>query len=161
MGVTGVRNLALDPGLSTGWAEWADGHPRGQGVITGGLSGFIDYFHAHPTWARGVDTLIIEDFIVEPDYTGIAWSSEVKGAAVALIPHRRLVVQKRFDKSTLFGQRVNGKKVTGKKGEAMRFDWLHKRGFSGSSHELDAHTHMLVYEKRQENPEILARYWNL
>lgn len=161
-GASGLHDLAIDPGLSTGWAEWVDNQPKEQGTITGGLKGFIEFVRSPACrWRKGVPTLIIEDFIVEPDYVGVAWSSEVKGAAIALIPHDRLVIQKRSDKATLFGHRVNGKRVKGQAGETLRFNWLRDRGLAGTAHELDAHTHVLVYEKRQENAELLARYWNL
>ena len=148
------RRLTLDPGFHTGWSLWVNGKLSLQGVIEGGLDGFI-------TWANSwgslyVDVLVIEDFIAEPKFTGRVWASEVKGAAIALISHGRLIIQKRSDKATLFKQ-----KYKGDKGETERFGWLREHGFHGVSHELDAITHGLVSYKRDKHPYVLKKYWNI
>lgn len=155
LGVSGVPSygavLVLDPGFHTGWSRWLNGVLIGQGVIEGGLDGFIAWANSHAT---GCEVLVIEDFIAQPDFVGRVWASEVKGAAIALIPHDRLVIQKRSDKSSLFGQ-----KFKGEKGETERFNWLRARGFAGISHELDAITHGLVFYKREEHPAVWPRIW--
>lgn len=145
--------LTLDPGFHTGWSLWRDGELIRQGVVEGGLDGFIRWARS---WNFSLGTLVIEDFIAEPNFTGRAWASEVKGAAIALIPHERLIIQKRTDKSTLFGQ-----KFKEQKGETERFEWLRAHGFTGVSHELDAITHGLISYKRERHPLVLARYWNI
>lgn len=145
--------LTLDPGYHTGWSRWLGGRLIGQGVIEGGLDGFIAWCESG---ARGCAVLVIEDFIAEPDFTGRVWASEVKGAAIALIPHDRLVIQKRTDKSTLFGQ-----KLKGVKGETERFNWLRDKGFEGISHELDAITHGLIFYKRERHPVVLRAIWGI
>jgi len=146
------RILALDPGWNTGWASWVDSDPVKQGVIRGGLMGFKE-------WVESVgpetDTLVIEDFIVEPSFVGQPYASEVKGAAIMSIPHKKLVIQKRADKATLF--RENGKVAT----ETRRFQRLREWGFSGVSHELDANTHAIIYRKRLRDPVVLARYFGI
>lgn len=145
--------LAIDPGLSTGWALFHGATPFKQGVIPNGVRGFKEWWNSCERPSH--DVLVIEDFIVEPSYVGIAWASEVKGAAI-MATNAMVVIQKRSDKATLFGQ-----KKKGQAGETERFNWLRERGFSGASHELDAITHVLVYLKRQKNRLALSKYWSL
>lgn len=139
-----VRVLALDPGESTGWALFKDEEMLQCGVISSGLNGYL-------SWAALAmpvhDVLVVEEFIVEPDYVGRAYASEIVGAAVALSP-ARIVRQLRSMKATL----VRGT-------EAQRFAWLSERGFTGESHALDAITHALLYLRRSGNKAAVRKYW--
>ena len=134
--------LAIDPGDSTGWARMADnGDLIDQGVIPNGLDGFL----AWPMPEH--DILVVEEFIVEPDYVGRAVASEIVGAAIARTT-ARVIRQLRSMKATL----VRGS-------ESQRFAWLRARGFDGMSHDLDAITHALLYFRRSGNVAVYDRYF--
>lgn len=141
-----VRVLALDPGESTGWALFKDEEMLQCGVISSGLNGYL-------SWAAlampAHDVLVVEEFIVEPDYVGRAYASEIVGAAVALSP-ARIVRQLRSMKATL----VRGT-------EADRLKWLKANGITGEIHAMDAATHALCYLKRSGNRAALERYWGI
>lgn len=156
MGEVEFTLLSIDPGWSTGWAAFAvmgdEVRLERQGTIEGGVNGWL----AKAGDMTHFNTIVCEDFIVEPAYVGRAWSSEVIGALKAKIAFENVILQSRSDKATLFTQ-----KHTGDKGETERFAWLRERGFSGTPHELDAITHALVYLKRQRNRAALKQYWGI
>lgn len=146
----GGRVIALDPGETTGWALFFDHELINSGEISEGLDGFLEF---NLPWA---DVIVVEDFVVEPGFVGRAVASEVIGA-VALEARRFrpkvwLLRQSRSDKATITGGSLT---------ESQRFEWLRERGFSGSSHELDAITHGLIHLKRRRNRNALKKYWDI
>ena len=148
--------LSVDPGWSTGWAAFAvmgdEVRLERQGTIEGGVNGWL----AKAGDMTHFNTIVCEDFIVEPSYVGRAWSSEIIGALKARSVRGGVVLQPRSDKASLFTQ-----KYLGDKGQTERFAWLRERGFSGTPHELDAITHALVFLKRQHNRVALKQYWGI
>lgn len=157
--------LALDPGLSTGWAAFTYDHETpatlvGQGVIPDGVEGYMRataepaLFH-HWNWVSLVT--VYEDFVIDGTITG-SWASETIGAMKMYQWEKGtapLVKQTRMDKASLFGHKAK----TTQKRETERFNWLRARGFDGVSHELDAITHALVYIKRQDHVPTIRKYW--
>lgn len=148
-----MRRIGLDPGETTGWAKWDDAKPVSQGEIPGGLMGFIEA--CDEGLLEDAREVVIENFVVEPDFVGTPVASEIIGVTY-VYAQGQIVRQQRSDKATLFKQ-----KRTGVQGETERFNWLRDRGFDGSSHELDANTHILVRLKRLQDRAVLRRYWNL
>lgn len=141
-----MRVLALDPGGTTGWALFHDEEFVSGGVIPNGLEGFL----AWTALAMPAHThLVVEDFVVEPDFVGRAEASEIIGAAFALSPAKKYR-QLRSMKATL----VRGT-------EAHRFFWLRERGFGGMTHELDAVTHALLLMRRMNFAPVIRKYWKL
>lgn len=138
--------LALDPGLSTGWAEISYGDHLAdvvdQGVIPDGVHGFKKWW-SNRTWAQ----VVSEKFIIAPGTVGEGWSLQVEGALIALYDGP-ITFQSRSDKADL----VSGTEVE-------RFAWLRSHGFTGSSHELDAITHGLLWLKRQRHQPTIRQYW--
>jgi hypothetical protein len=164
--------LALDPGKSTGWAEFTWGKhtqidPKldtpfsvlAQGVISEGVDGFIRWFSDDLFDPSYYDVVIYEDFVIDGTVTG-SWASEVIGALKMQSYNggatSRIVRQTRQDKATIIGNRGG---TTTQQREKIRFDWLREQGFTGVSHELDAITHGLVYVKRQLHEPTLKRFW--
>lgn len=143
-----MRILSCDPGESTGWALWEDGKLISQGVITNGVEGAI-------LWAMTDmpehDTLILESFIVEPDFVGRSFASEVIGI---------LLLRSRQMGATVHAFQSRGQKATVVRGsETERFRWLRNHGFTGTSHELDAISHGLLRMRLEGNAEVVNRYW--
>lgn len=140
--------LALDPGLSTGWAlfSYHDREPEllSQGTIVDGVRGFAQFWRNLP-WIP--DEVVSEKFIIAPDTVGEGWSLQVEGALLALYDGG-VTWQLRSAKADL---------VTGT--ETQRFAWLRERGFTGSTHELDAITHALLYLKRKRHVPTIRHYW--
>ena len=140
-----MRTLGLDPGESTGWSLF-DGEIRiDGGVIAGGLLGFIE-------WAKTEmpqhDVLVVEAFVVEPDFVGTPTAAEILGVAFALSDAEKKVRQLRSQKATV----IRGT-------EAERNAWLRSHGFDFIIHEMDATVHVLVYLKRIGDKAAFWRYW--
>lgn len=137
--------LGLDPGDSTGWALFDEEKRIGGGVIINGRDGFIE-------WAKTEmprhDVLVVEDFVVQPDFVGTPVSAEVIGAAYALSDAPRKVKQLRSAKATV---------IAGT--EAQRNAWLRSLGFDFIIHEMDATVHVLVFLKRIGHKAAFWRYW--
>lgn len=121
-----------------------DGDLLASGVISNGLEGFMAWWSL--ACPQNYSRLVLEDFVVRPQFVGRPIPSEIIGAAVALT-HARVVRHMPSMKATL----VRGT-------EAQRFAWLRGHGFSGESHELDAITHALL-DLRAKSPEVVRRYW--
>ena len=140
-----MRVLALDPGETTGWALFHGEILIEHGVISEGRNGFIK-------WAKTQmpehDVLVMESFIVQPDFVGRADASEVIGAAYALSDAPIKREQLRVSKMTLM-----------RGDEKARFGWLRDRGFTGMTHELDAVTHALLYLRATGHKPTYLRYW--
>lgn len=153
-----TKVLALDPGLSTGFAiSIVTPHAPvlflKQGVIENGCEGFIDWWTAfYSARINDVDLIVCERFVIDGTHTGV-WSPQIEGALMALagVP---IAWQLRSDKALLFGQTFKGDR-----GQTERFEWLRERGFTGVSHELDAITHTLFWLKRQGHKPTLRKYW--
>lgn len=137
--------LDLDPGESTGWALFVEENLVDCGVITGGRDGFIEWAKTQMPYH---DVLVVESFIVQPDFVGRADASEVIGAAYALSQAPVKREQLRSAKSTL----VRGD-------ETKRFNWLRDRGFTGVTHVLDAITHGLLYLRAISHKPAYEKYW--
>lgn len=147
--------LGFDPGETTGWCVWIGPRPLAQGEIPGGLMGFLEWVEVHGL--RDADEVVVENFVVQPDFVGTPVASEIIGAIYAIWGRWTPIVrQLRSDKATLFHQRHRGNK-----GETERFNWLRDRGFTGSSHELDANTHILKRLKTIQDRDALCKYWNV
>lgn len=146
--------LALDPGDTTGWAAfWMDDETfdcEGSGNIHGGVFGFVDWWHdfAIPVInTAGPLTVVSEKFIVRPGFVGDSEALKIEGALAAL--HGKNVrYQMPSQKATLFPKRT----------EAQRFRGLREMSYEGTSHELDAITHALLYLKGRGNRGVLSLY---
>lgn len=140
-----MRTFGLDPGGTTGWSLFDREIKIDGGIITGGYSGFL-------RWARTDmpqhDRIVVEEFVVQPDFVGRAEASEILGAAFALSPAEEQYRQLRSLKATL----VKGT-------ESERVAWLRAHGFEGMIHELDADTHILILLKRLGDKAAFHRYW--
>ncbi|UVG34117.1 RuvC-like resolvase [Microbacterium phage Pavlo] len=140
-----MRVLGLDPGETTGWSLFDEEIRIDGGVIINGRDGFIE-------WAKTEmpqhDVLVVEDFVVQPDFVGTPVASEVIGAAFALSDAPRKVKQLRAQKATV---------VAGT--EAQRNAWLRSLGFDFIIHEMDATVHVLVFLKRIGHKAAFWRYW--
>lgn len=142
------RIMNLDPGETTGWCLMVNGESVAQGIIPNATTGVIEWIASGH--CPGFDLLVIESFIVEPDFTGRAYASEVIGVLLLLAAQRGVKV--RFQSRGMKPLIVNGD-------EATRFAWLRAHGFEGVSHELDAITHGLIAERALGNKEVVKRYW--
>lgn len=148
--------IGIDPGGTTGIAIFSDVELVECEAVMGGFDGFMEWWRSKrgADWAMIADALVVEDFIVEPDFVGRAYPSEIIGAIRALWSGE-LIVQPRSAKSTLFNQ-----VFTGDKGEMERAAWLKERGLTFfTPHEMDAATHVLVERKRARDMEFWRRYW--
>lgn len=144
-----MRMLCGDPGGTTGWAYFIDGELVDQGIIDNGVEGAIGWVLSGRMPPH--DVLVLESFIVEPDFVGRSFASEVIG--VLKMASRQMgctlqVFQSRAQKRVI----VNGD-------ETARFRWLRGHGFTGTSHELDAISHGLLRLRLEGNKEIVKRYW--
>lgn len=148
------RVIALDPGQTSGYAEFILGEKEplqlvGQGVIEGGCPAFIDTFRLLGYGDR-IDLFICERFVIDGTHTGV-WSPQIEGALMAMAaPDQEIVWHLRSDKANL---------TNPKHSETQRFNWLRERGFTGTSHELDAITHGLVWAKNLRHVPTLKEYW--
>jgi len=144
-----MRILNADPGNTTGWAYFVDGELVDQGIIDNGVEGAIEWVMSGRMPEH--DLLVLESFIVEPDFVGRAFASEVIG--VLMLASRQSGAQHQ-----VFQSRAQ-KRVVVNGDETYRFNWLRDRGFTGTSHELDAISHGLLRLRLQGNKEIVKRYW--
>lgn len=140
--------LGADPGETTGLAAFAGGKLAWAAEVPNAMDGMIEFI-ATDQLPR-FDLLVLESFIVEPDFVGRAHASEVIGVLVA---HARsigaeVVLQSRSQKRLV----KNGT-------ETERFRWLRSLGYTGSSHILDAITHCLLRLRREKNVEVIKRHW--
>lgn len=147
MGLT-ENLLAMDPGLTTGWAHFIQHELVDQGTIGNGVDGAVEWLHSgnRPRYRR----LVLESFIPEPDFVGRAHASEVIGAMVgdAYLLNAPYSFQSRAQKRLI----INGD-------ETKRFRFLREHGFEGSSHELDAISHGLIRQRLEGNALVVKRYW--
>lgn len=148
-----IGRLGIDPGETTGIAYAIEEEIIWSKEVPNGLEGFIHWWK-HDRW-DDPDEVIIENFVVEPDFVGVPVASEIIGALHVLY-RGKIVRQQRSDKSSLYNQ-----KKKGEAGEAERFEWLEQRGFSriGKGHNLDAVTHVLIRLKRLRHMGAWKRYW--
>lgn len=151
----GVKRLGVDPGETTGVALFKGSSLLFSDNISGGVEGFVEWWRDWRIQDK-IDHIVIENFVVEPSFTGIPVASEIIGAVKVLRNTLPITLQSRSDKATLFNQVKRGDA-----GEAERFAWLEDRGFVriGKGHNLDAITHVLVERKRARDPEFWAKYW--
>lgn len=145
--------LCIDPGVETGLALFLDHELIATKTVGGALNGFLEWWKAEPH-NRGYDRIVIENFIVQPDFVGQPHSSEIIGAVMALFDGS-ITRQPRSDKTTLFHQ-----KYTGDRGQVERNAWIDAR-FPGltTQHERDAVVHGLVRLKREKNMDAWNQYW--
>lgn len=144
-----MKILSCDPGESTGWALWDDDKLIAQGVITNGVDGAIEWAM---TEMPAHDTLVLESFIVEPDFVGRSYASEVIGVL--------MLASRQMGANPVVGFQSRGQKATVIRGtETQRFEWLRSHGFTGSSHELDAIAHGLLRLRREGNVAVVKQYW--
>lgn len=149
--------LCFDPGLATGVAIFENEKLIHQEVIEGGAVGFVKEFpELAQQWLQKDMKFIVERFIPSEHVQGEdgIHSNRIEGALMAYTDNRGIIWQLRSDKALLFNQ----KNKLGK-GETERFQWLRAKGFKGSSHELDAITHGLVYMKRAGYEPAIRKYW--
>ena len=140
--------LALDPGETTGWAVFRGADLEASGEMPYGLMGFLRQYRLLPDH----EVIVVEDFVAEPNFVGRPTPSEIIGAVTALSSHRTVFRQARSRKATITGGNLT---------ESQRFAWLRERGFSGSSHELDAITHALIFLKHGRDSHALKKYWDI
>ena len=145
--------LCIDPGVETGLALFRDHELIATKTVGGAVDGFLEWWKAEPQ-KRGYDRIVIENFIVQPDFVGQPHSSEIIGAVMALFDGS-ITRQPRSDKTTLFHQ-----KYTGDRGQTERNAWIDAR-FPDltTQHERDAVVHGLVRLKRDKNMEAWRLYW--
>lgn len=149
--------LALDPGLATGFAIFENEKLIHQEVIEGGEKGFLKEFpQIYEDYKNTNHRIVIERFLPTEQIRGEEGiiSNRIEGIVMALTNNQGIIWQLRSDKALLFNQ----KNKLGK-GETERFQWLRRKGFKGSSHELDAITHALVYMKRAMLEPAIRKYW--
>jgi len=149
--------LALDPGLATGVALFENENLIHQEVIEGGAVGFMKEFPDMYEDIWGDEhKIIVERFIPSEHIQGEdgIHSNRIEGMIMVYTNNMHIVWQLRSDKALLFNQ----KKKLGA-GETERFNWLRGKGFKGSSHELDAITHALVYLKKKQHGPTIKKYW--
>lgn len=137
-----------DPGETTGLALFAGSDLAWTQEVPNGVVGMIEFIEsgAMPEY----DVLILESFIVEPDFVGRAFASEVIGA---LMSHAASIGAEVYFQSR--AQKSLVKRGT----EAERFAWLRSHGYEGSSHVLDAITHCLLRLRREKNVQIVRKHW--
>lgn len=149
--------LCFDPGLATGVAVFENEKLIHQEVIESGCEGFIKEFPiVYEQYATENLKIIVERFIPSEHVQGEdgIHSNRIEGAIMAYTDNRDIIWQLRSDKVLLFNQK---NKLA--KGETERFQWLRNKGFTGSSHELDAITHGLVYLKKMRHEPAIRKYW--
>lgn len=138
----------FDPGETTGFALMVNGDVVMQQTIDNASGGMIEWLLGGN--CPGMDVMVIESFIVEPDFTGRAYASEVIGVLLLIAAQRGIKVR--------FQGRVM-KRLVHDGDEAERFAWLREQGFTGVSHELDAITHGLVASRSLGLKDVVRRYW--
>lgn len=140
--------MGADPGETTGLAAFAGGKLAWSAEVPNAIDGMADFI-ATDQLPR-FDVLILEHFIVEPDFVGRAFASEVNGA---LYLHAKSIGAEVYFQSR--SQKALVKRGT----EAERFAWLRSHGYEGSSHVLDAITHCLLRLRREKNLEVVRKHW--
>lgn len=140
--------LAMDPGENTGWAYFEDADLVAQGTIPNAADGVVEALR--PRLLPRYDRLVLEAFIVQPDFVGRAHASEVIGVMI-LDAH---------DNQAPHSFQLRSQKAVVKRGsETERFRWLREMGYSGSSHELDAITHGLLRLRLEKNLDVIEKHW--
>lgn len=142
------RLLAMDPGEATGWAYFVDGELDSQGTIYNAADGVSEALDNR--LIPGYTRLVLEAFIVQPDFVGRAHASEVIG----------VMIRDAHDNRAPYSFQLRSQKAVVTRGtEAERFAWLRSHGFSGSSHELDAITHGLLRLRLEKHKPTVMKYW--
>jgi hypothetical protein len=147
-----TRILAIDPGVSTGYAFGSfDDHAlhiEDSGVIEGGTLGFKRWLDAQAyVLYDKVDLILSETFVIDGTIAP-GDSLQIEGVIMALWPGE-IVWQSRSDKAALI------------RGEKERNAWLRERFPEvKSQHALDAVCHLMVYAaKRLHHRPTLEEYW--
>lgn len=142
------RILGADPGGTTGLALFVGPDLEWTGEAPNAMEGMIEFIRSGEL--PDFDAIVLESFIVEPDFVGRAHASEVIGVLVA---HARSIGAEVWFQSR--SQKALVKRGT----EAERFRWLRSMGYVGSSHVLDAITHALLRLRREKNRDVVQRHW--
>jgi len=138
----------MDPGENTGWAYFEDADLVAQGTIPNAADGVVETLR--PRLLPAYDRLVLEAFIVQPDFVGRAHASEVIG----------VMIRDAYENRAPYSFQLRSQKAVVTRGtEAERFAWLRSHGFSGSSHELDAITHGLLRLRLEKHKPTVMRYW--